>query len=106
MGRWLPRKAPRQPERGPLAPPGKVIGGGPAGEWFHAFNPRRAIPDSIVSKGWFEAADRTIAYTWRFSTILLLIAGVVLALRDPARRRGAVLLLIPLATFMAATCSR
>jgi hypothetical protein len=89
------------PTTGPLAPPGKVIGGGPGGEWFHAFDPQRFVPASVRARAWFVDLTRAIGYAWWLLGLSFLVAGIGIALRDPARRAGALLLVAPIAAYVA-----
>jgi hypothetical protein len=66
------------------------------GSWLHAFNYRRALPDSVYGSTWFESFDQATSKGWEIVTIGLIVAGVVLALRRERDRLAVVWMLVPI----------
>lgn len=69
----------------------------------HGVDPRRVVPESVRETDVFTALDRGISAAVYVVATLLLFAGAVIALRDPATRIGGFLAVWPIVAFVALT---
>lgn len=75
---------------------------GPArkyGSWFHGFDYRRLVPDSMEYTTAFQRFDRWSSKAWEIGTIALIVAGIVLAFRRERDRLDIVWLAVPVLTW-------
>lgn len=69
--------------------------------WFHNLSFRRLVPDSIRSTAVFKDADSAASIAWMGAIAGLVLAGLLLGLRDSATRSGTIFVAVPVLSFLA-----